>query len=101
MLVLSRKSGQKLIIGGNIEIVIIESSNYNVKIGIKAPKEISVHREEIWREIKESNKTAEKTSFDALDELTSMITFKDQAKDEKLKTIVTKVNKPNKPNKQA
>ena len=51
MLVLTRKNGQKLILNDNIEIIIIESSNNNVKIGINAPRDVSIYREEIWREI--------------------------------------------------
>ena len=73
MLVLSRKNGQKIIIGDDIEIVVIESNHNNVKLGIEAPKDITVYREEIWRDIKDSNSGARQTDFDALDELTSMI----------------------------
>jgi len=90
VLVLSRKVGQKLIINGNIEVVIIESSNYNVKIGINAPKEISVHREEIWREINESNKKAKQTTFDALDELANMIHTDKNVNNEKIKKVIVK-----------
>ncbi|EKE03477.1 MAG: Carbon storage regulator-like protein [uncultured bacterium] len=58
MLVLTRKTGQKLIINDNIEIVILETRGDAVKIGIKAPKEVAIYREEIYEEIKKANKQA-------------------------------------------
>lgn len=58
MLVLTRKIGQKLIISDNIEIIILETKGESVKIGIKAPKEITIYREEIYEEIKKANEQA-------------------------------------------
>lgn len=58
MLVLTRKIGQKLIIAENIEVVILEIKGESVKLGIKAPKNISVYREEIFEEIKKANEQA-------------------------------------------
>ncbi|HSA06483.1 MAG TPA: carbon storage regulator CsrA [Candidatus Gastranaerophilales bacterium] len=58
MLVLTRKRGQKLIINDNIEITILETRGESVKIGVKAPKEISIFREEIYEEIKKANEQA-------------------------------------------
>lgn len=58
MLVLTRKTGQKLIIGDNIEIIVLETKGDSVKIGIKAPKNITIYREEIFEEIKRANEQA-------------------------------------------
>ena len=66
MLVLTRKKGQKLIIGNNIEIVILESEFNSVKIGVSAPKNISVYREEIYLEIKKANEMSKMTDLDSL-----------------------------------
>lgn len=55
MLVLTRKVGQKLIIDDNIEVIILETKGDSVKIGIKAPKNVSIYREEIYEEIKKAN----------------------------------------------
>ncbi len=52
MLVLSRKSNESLMIGDNIEIIVLEIREGNVKLGIKAPREVSVHRQEVYNEIK-------------------------------------------------
>ncbi len=59
MLVLSRKPGQSLMIGDNIRITIMEiRSDGTVRVGIDAPKEIEVYREEIYLAIQEENKLA-------------------------------------------
>ena len=47
MLVLNRRVGEKLIIGGNIEITVLAIKGNQIRVGIEAPKEISVIREEI------------------------------------------------------
>ncbi|MCH4889296.1 carbon storage regulator CsrA [Acidaminobacter sp. JC074] len=61
MLVLSRKKNESIIIGGNIEIKIIESDDGKVRIGIDAPKEIEIHRKEVFDLIMEENKAAMNT----------------------------------------
>ena len=55
MLVLTRKSGQKLIINDNIEVTILETRGDIVKVGINAPRSVSIYREEVYNEIKKSN----------------------------------------------
>lgn len=58
MLVLSRKKNESIIIGDNIEIVIVDVKGEQVKIGIKAPKEVTVHRAEVYEEIQKENQIA-------------------------------------------
>jgi carbon storage regulator len=58
MLVLTRKAGQKIIIGQDIEIVVLEARGDTVKIGIQAPKSVSVLREELYQEIRRANQQA-------------------------------------------
>lgn len=58
MLVLSRKVGESIMIGDSIEICILATEGETVRIGIKAPKEIEVHRQEIYLSIQQSNKEA-------------------------------------------
>jgi carbon storage regulator len=58
MLVLTRKNGESIKIGDDIEITIISSKNDQVKIGIKAPKNIEVFRSEIFEQIKNENEQA-------------------------------------------
>jgi carbon storage regulator len=52
MLVLSRRLGEKLIIGDNVKITVLGISGNQVRLGIDAPREIPVHREEIANKIK-------------------------------------------------
>jgi len=58
MLVLSRKKNESIIINGNIEIKIIESDDGKVRIGIDAPKDIEIHRKEVYEQIMAENKAA-------------------------------------------
>ena len=51
MLILTRKKGESLHIGDNIKIVITEIKGGDVRIGIDAPKELDVYREEIYKRI--------------------------------------------------
>ena len=53
MLVLTRKVGQSIVIGDEIEVVVLEVRGEQVRIGIKAPKNVSVHRKEIYEQIHE------------------------------------------------
>lgn len=52
MLVLSRTKGQKIIIGDIVEVTVVEVRGDKVRLGIEAPKEVSVHREEVRDAIK-------------------------------------------------
>ncbi|MHC4636218.1 MAG: carbon storage regulator CsrA [Planctomycetota bacterium] len=54
MLVLTRKKDESIIIGDNIEITVTEVSGNRVRLGINAPKEIIVHRKEIYDQRKNS-----------------------------------------------
>jgi carbon storage regulator len=51
MLVLTRKAGEKLVIGDNVTVTILSVKGVQVRIGIDAPLEIQVHREEIYQRI--------------------------------------------------
>lgn len=63
MLVLSRRLGETLIIGDDVKISVLGISGNQVRIGIEAPREVSVHREEIYNRIQEETQTeAEKTA---------------------------------------
>lgn len=63
MLVLARRLNESIIIGDEIEVVVIDIKGDQVKLGIKAPKKISVHRKEIYEEIQQENIAALKSEF--------------------------------------
>ena len=52
MLILTRKIGESLIIGDDVEITVLSVRGTQVKLGVNAPKEIAVHRQEIYERIK-------------------------------------------------
>lgn len=58
MLVLARKKGESIIIGDNVEIVILGTEGEMVRIGIKAPKHVEVFRKEVHEAIRLSNREA-------------------------------------------
>jgi carbon storage regulator len=58
MLVLTRRTGESILIGDDITITVLELSRDQVRIGIRAPRSVSVHREEVYREILLSNRAA-------------------------------------------
>jgi carbon storage regulator len=58
MLVLSRKINQAIMIGDNVRIVIVGVERDQVKVGIEAPRDIPVHRSEVYEEIQRSNRLA-------------------------------------------
>jgi carbon storage regulator len=58
MLVLSRKVNQSIMVGDNVRVVVVAVDRDQVKLGIEAPREIAVHRSEIYEEIQRSNRSA-------------------------------------------
>lgn len=56
MLILTRRPGENIVINDNIVITVLENRGQQVRIGIDAPRSISVHREEIYDRIKAENK---------------------------------------------
>ena len=58
MLALSRKQGESIVIGKNIEITVLEAKGDQVKIGISAPNSVPVYRKEIYAQIQEENREA-------------------------------------------
>ncbi len=55
MLVLSRKKDEKIIIGDQITVMVIEIRGDKVRLGIDAPKEVTVHRQEVYEAIQREN----------------------------------------------
>ena len=66
MLVLTRKIDQTINIGEDIKIKIVEIGNGFVKLGIEAPRELPIYREELYEKLKQLNKEASKLDIDRL-----------------------------------
>lgn len=58
MLVLTRRAGESIIIGNDIVVTILEVRGDQVRVGIDAPRTVSVHREEIFRAVERENTAA-------------------------------------------
>jgi carbon storage regulator len=67
MLVLSRKKGESIVIDDQIEVTVVAVEGDTIKLGIEAPKNISIHRKEIYLAIQEENKAAIRLDFDLND----------------------------------
>lgn len=66
MLVITRKKGESLLIGDNIEISIVKLDDGSVKLAIEAPKEMKILRKELYNEVKEENQKSIAFNLDVL-----------------------------------
>ena len=76
MLVLSRRAGEKIVIGNEVVIEVLSVSGEGVRLGISAPRETSVHRYEVFAEIEAANQealTAEEIGQNALENLSAIL----------------------------
>ncbi|MBN1256417.1 MAG: carbon storage regulator CsrA [Planctomycetes bacterium] len=83
MLVLSRRKDETIMIGDNVEITIVDIKGDTVRIGIDAPREVTVHRKEIYEAIQRENITAKEQSVpdhDVLGKLGNLL--KDKKKED-------------------
>ena len=62
MLVLSRKKGEAVVIGHNVTVRVIDVRGDQVRVGIDAPRSVTVHREEIYRQVVEENAAAARSA---------------------------------------
>ena len=58
MLTISRRAGERILIGDDIVVEVVEVSGGNVRLGITAPKELRIYREELWERVKQENEAA-------------------------------------------
>ena len=72
MLVLTRRIGESIQINDDVKVTIIEVKGKNIRIGIQAPKETKVYREELFLKIKGENQSAASTAALNLGEVTQL-----------------------------
>lgn len=73
MLVLARKVGEKIILNDDIEIIVLDSNQNTVRIGVNASKNVTVYREELYREIKNANISSKEVTEKSVKELHELI----------------------------
>ncbi len=73
MLVLTRKLGESIAIDDHIKIVVVQIKGKQVRLGIEAPKETKIHREEVYAAIQEQNKEASHVGSDDTKRVASLL----------------------------
>jgi len=76
MLVLTRRANQSIIIGDDVVVTVLEVRGDQVRIGITAPRDVTVHREEVYRALHEANEEAAADSVSTVDTQESHSTTK-------------------------
>ena len=69
MLVLTRKPSESIIIGNEIEITVLAIEGEQIKLGINAPKNVEIHRKEVYLSIQQENNEATKTETNILEKI--------------------------------
>ncbi|MBC7527227.1 MAG: carbon storage regulator CsrA [Chthonomonadaceae bacterium] len=72
MLVLTRKPDQSIMVGNDIEITVLEVRGEQVRLGIRAPRTVTVHRKEVFEQIRQENQSASSSSLEVLPDLNSL-----------------------------
>jgi|SRR3954447_4195 carbon storage regulator len=73
MLTLTRSVGETIRIGDDIEVHVVEVRGGTVRLGFKAPREVPIHREEVYRQIAEANLLAAQVTADTLGALAAFV----------------------------
>lgn len=73
MLVLTRRSSQSIVIGKDIVVTVLEVRGDQVRIGVSAPRDVDVHREEVFLELQEANRSAASPSNEAVEALGQLL----------------------------
>jgi carbon storage regulator len=73
VLVLTRKAGESVMIGDDVVITVLEARGDVIRLGIQAPRDVRVHREEVYRELQAANREAASPSDEAVEALTRML----------------------------
>lgn len=69
MLMITRRPGERILIGDDVTIEIVEITGGTVRVGISAPRELPVYREELWESVKRENEAAAEADPERLDGL--------------------------------
>lgn len=73
VLVFTRKKGESLVIGNEIEVTILNIGSGSIKVGVNAPRHISVHRQEVYESIKRENVAASQSQIPSPEVLKKLI----------------------------
>ena len=66
MLIITRRPGEKIMLGDDIVVHVMEIVGNSVRVGVEAPRSVSVYREEIWNVVRDENRAAAESAPEAL-----------------------------------
>jgi carbon storage regulator len=66
MLIITRRAGEKIVVGDDVVVQVMEITGNTVRLGIAAPKSTPVYREEIWAAVKEENEASAATGVEQM-----------------------------------
>ncbi|GAA0418488.1 hypothetical protein Aca07nite_06110 [Actinoplanes capillaceus] len=72
MLVLTRRAGESVMIGDDVVVTVLEARGDVIRLGIQAPRDVQVHREEVYRELQDANRAAASPTDSAVKTLAEM-----------------------------
>ena len=73
MLVLSRRAGESIMVGHDVVVTVLEVRGDVVRVGVAAPREVQVHREEVYTELQQANLAGAATSYAAAESLAAHV----------------------------
>ncbi len=82
MLILTRRVGENIVVGDDIVISVIEVRGDAVRIGIQAPRSVTVHREEVYLELQRANEQAASSSDEAVDAAVEELLGREKRRDD-------------------
>jgi len=69
MLILTRKMGEVITIGDDIKVIVLDIKGRHVRVGVEAPRQTKVYREEIYQMIKDQNQASSQSHFNHIDDI--------------------------------
>ena len=82
MLIIARKPGEKITIGDDTVITLLEVKENHVRLGIEAPRHITVHRQEVYDRIKKANQASAKIDLSAMMEAAAVLALDRKKKEQ-------------------
>jgi carbon storage regulator len=82
MLIIARKQGEKITIGDDTVITLLEIKDNQVRVGIEAPRHITVHRQEVYDRIKKANQASAKIDLSVMLEAAAVLTVDQKDKEQ-------------------
>jgi carbon storage regulator len=76
VLVLTRKLGESIVIGNHVRVTVLDMQGKQIRLGIEAPSEVSIHRGEVYERIEQENRRAAETAHVDLSKLTQVVKSK-------------------------